>query len=76
MMGALLAYTPFIDPLPLHDWWLALLGPLVVVIAMVYKTLKLPSLERLWFEVARLSVLIIAAMAAAAVVLYYITEWL
>jgi len=75
-LHALLAYTPFLDPLPLYDWWLVLLVPLVVAIAVVYKTLKLDALDRLWQEVGRLVVTILAAMAAAAVVLYYITDWL
>lgn len=75
-MTALLAYTPLLDPLPLHDWWLALLPPLAFAIALVYKTLKLASLERLWPEVGRLTVTIVLAMIGAAIVLYYITEWL
>lgn len=71
-----LAYRPFLDPLPVHHLWLALLVPLTLAIALVYKALRLPTLERLWSETARLTVTIIASMAAAAIVLYYITEWL
>jgi len=76
VIDCLLAYRPFLDPLPLHDWWLALLLPLTLAIAVVYKTLKLESLERLWPEVARLTGTIVLALAGAAVALYYVTEWL
>ncbi|MEX2673019.1 MAG: hypothetical protein WD294_13020 [Phycisphaeraceae bacterium] len=65
---AVLAYRPFLDPLDLHDHWLWLLPPLAFVIALVYKTLKLPHLDHLWPQTFRLTgvILLVAALAAGA----------
>ena len=40
-----LAYTPFIDPINAHDWWYLLLVPLALGIAVVYKAVRMPTLE-------------------------------
>jgi len=40
-----LAYTPLLDPLPYQPYWLVMLVPLVLAIALVYKTIKLPDGE-------------------------------
>lgn len=64
-----LGWRPLLEPLPVDDVWMWLLIPLTIVIATVYKTLKLPDLSRLPREVLRLTCLIIFSMVAAAVVL-------
>jgi hypothetical protein len=69
-------YRPFLDPLAVDDEWLLLLIPLVVVISVVYKTIKLEDLSRLPRQAALLSAQIIAFMAAAAAVLWGLTEWM
>jgi hypothetical protein len=45
MREFVLAYTPLLDPLPYEPYWLVLLLPLVLAIALVYKTIKLPDRE-------------------------------
>lgn len=72
----LAAWRPLLDPLDLHHPWhaIALLVPLVVAIAVVYKALKLPSLQRLVGETARLSFYIVALMAMAAAILWFVVE--
>jgi hypothetical protein len=72
-LPATLAWRPFLEPLPLHDPWFALLIPLVLVIALVYKTLKLPDLADLPGATARLTGLILLALALAAATLYLLT---
>lgn len=69
-----LAYKPFLDPLPLDRWWLALLPPLVLAIAIVYKTIKLDDLSQLPRQVLRLSAQILCVMALAAAGLWLLTE--
>jgi len=64
-----LGWRPFLEPLPVDDLWMWLLIPLTIAIATVYKTLKLDDLNRLPWEIARLSTLIVLSMLAAAVVL-------
>ena len=65
-----LGYRPFIDPLPIDDFWLALLLPLVLAIAVVYKTIKLDDLSRLASQSAYLAAQIVAFMIIAAGVLW------
>jgi hypothetical protein len=68
------AWRPILDPLPLQSYWLALLLPLAVAIAVAYKTLKLPDLRHLPRQAAQLTVLIVVFMIIAAVALWLITE--
>ncbi|MCX5661869.1 MAG: hypothetical protein NTW19_19500 [Planctomycetota bacterium] len=69
-----LGYRPFLDPLPLETYWLLLMPPMAIAIALVYKTIKLDSLEQLPRQAALLAVQIVAFMAMAAVGLWLITE--
>ncbi len=71
-----LAWRPFLDPLWLPGrWlWLLLFPPIAVTIAIVYKTIKLPDLSRLPWEVARLSAMIVGFMAAIGLVVWLVAE--
>jgi len=71
-----LAWRPFIEPIDLHQpehaTWLVV--PLVLAIALVYKALKSPSLDRLFVESMKLGVYILVLMALAAGILTLIVE--
>ncbi len=67
-------WRPFLDPLPLDSHYLLFLIPLVVVIAVVYKTIKLDDLSALPKAALVLSIQIITFMALAAIALWLITE--
>jgi hypothetical protein len=67
-----LAYTPFIDPLPIWspDWmWILLLIPLCAAVAIVYKTVKCGAVHRIGREALVLFITIVVCMFAAAVAL-------
>lgn len=74
----LLAYTPFIDPLPYHGnaGWVWLFIPLTVLVSTAYKTIKVDRLEHVPKQAATLSVQIILLMSLAAAVLWAVTEML
>jgi hypothetical protein len=62
-----LAYIPFINPInAFHVWWFMLLVPMALGISMVYKALKLASLEQYWRQVTMMTVQILIGMAALA----------
>lgn len=63
------AYRPFLDPLPVWDYWPALLVPLTVAVAVVYKSIRCATMRRVPAEAAKATAWIIGGMAAAAVVL-------
>lgn len=65
-MTPLLAYRPFLEPLPIDAAWLWLCVPLVLGVAIVYKTIKLPTLEKLPQESALLATQVLLFMALGA----------
>jgi hypothetical protein len=72
---ATLGWVPFYDYqrlVNLHDHWLWLMIPLALAIAIVYKTLKLPTLDHLVREVVRLAATIVLFMALIGAVLWLI----
>lgn len=71
-LATALAYRPFLDPLPVDDFWLVLLIPLVFAIALVYKAIKLDDFSHLWRHTALLALQIAGFMGLAAIVLWVV----
>lgn len=72
MSGTAVAFTPFLDPLPIWspDWmWALLLIPLCAGVAVVYKAVKCENVKRIPREALILFVTIILGMALAAATL-------
>ena len=68
----IVAFTPFLDPLPIWspDWlWAVLLIPLCAAVAVVYKTIKCGTISRIGREALVLFVTILLGMGLAAVAL-------
>ena len=72
-IALVLAFRPFLDPLPTlaGDW---LLVPLIVAIAVVYKTIKLDDLSRLPREATILTAQIAVFMILAGAALWLLVE--
>ena len=69
------AYVPFVDPIDaFHQWWYLLLVPLSFGISVIYRALKMPSLDRYWRAVALMTAQIVLAMAALAVGLVVLVQ--
>lgn len=69
-MMTLLAYIPFVHPINLfHDWWYLLLVPLSFGISVIYKALRLPTLDGFWQHVGIMTAQIVLAMIGLAVFL-------
>lgn len=66
---SVLAYTPFVTPLPIWDWWLLTLIPLCLGVAIVYKAMKTEDLSKLPKQSFLIALWIVGGMGAAAVVL-------
>lgn len=69
-----LGFRPFLEPLPIDQYWMLLLIPLAAGISVVYKTIKTDRLEKIPRESTVLTAQIIAFMALAALALWLITE--
>ena len=63
-----LAYRPFLDPAPVDRYWLWFLPPLIVVGALVYRTIKTETLvglpRRAGYLAFQISVFMVLAAAA------------
>jgi len=69
-----LGMLPLHYPLHLDRCWLVLLLPLIIVISVVYKTIKIPDLSKLPQQAAVLTLQIILFMALVAAALWLISE--
>ena len=69
-----LAYRPFLDPIPLDGYWMLMLLPIALAISIIYKCTKLKDLSQLPRQAATMTVQIVVFMAAAAAVIWTITE--
>lgn len=75
-MTTLVAYIPFLYPLNVfHELWYLLLLPLAFGISVIYKAVRLHTLERFWREVAVMTLQIVLAMIILAVALVVLVVW-
>ncbi len=74
MIGAL-AYVPFLEPIrALQEAWYLLLVPLSFGIAVIYRALKLPTLDHYWRAVGTMTLQILLWMAALAAGLVVVVQ--
>ena len=75
MMMGLLAWIPFVEPMPSPgSWWPLFLIPLSVGISAVYKAVRLQRLDHYAREVAIMTGQIIGAMLVLAIVLGVVVQ--
>ena len=73
----LLGYIPFVNPLNIfHEWWYLLLIPLSFGISVVYKAVRLPSLDEFWRHVLVMTAQIVLAMIGLALCLVILVVFL
>ena len=72
--GSTAGYQFFHEPMPIEKYWLLLVVPLVAVISIVYKTIKLKDLSQLPRQSLFLMTQILAFMMMAAAALWLLTE--
>jgi hypothetical protein len=72
----LLAYRPFLDPMPVWNYWFVLIVPLCAAVAIVYKSMKCRSINQVPREAGAIILWIIGGFSAAAVVLMGLVNWL
>ncbi len=75
-MMYLLAYRPFIDPLPMPAgaWWLTLV-PMAVFIAIAYKAVKRKSLTGFWKSAGMMAAQIVLFISLAGFGVHALVEW-
>ncbi|MFW5682634.1 MAG: hypothetical protein ACOC1G_06475 [Phycisphaeraceae bacterium] len=71
---ALLAWRPFLDPIDVTGYRLWLMLPLILVVAVVYKAIKIDDLRKLPKQATVLFLQIFAFMVLALIALWLLTE--
>jgi hypothetical protein len=71
-----LAFSLFLDPLPVWDNWPWLLIPLTIGVSIVYKSIKCKSMATVPREAAGITFWILGGMMLAAGVLWGVVEFL
>ena len=76
MIGVLAdGYIPFLDPISaVHVWWYLLVIPLSFGVSVIYRALRVPSLDHFWRGVGVMTVQIVVAMVALAILLLILVE--
>ncbi len=75
MSGLVLSWRPFLDPIDaFHVYWWALLVPLSLGVAVVYKAVRLRSLDHYVRHVFVLTTQIVAAMIALGIAVHLFVE--
>jgi hypothetical protein len=69
-----LAWRPLLDPMPIDAYWLWLLAPMVVAVAVIYKAIKIDDLAQLPRQAASLAIQFVVLMALAAAALWLLSE--
>ena len=77
-MTALLAtYIPFLYPMhSVHHWWYLLMVPLAFGVSMIYKAIRLHSLDRYWRQVVIMTVQVIAGLIGLAIALGILVQFI
>ncbi|XAL98146.1 hypothetical protein OT109_11115 [Phycisphaeraceae bacterium D3-23] len=75
MLDLLLAYRPFLEPAPIDRYWLWLLPPLVLGVAIVYRTIKSDDLSEVPRRAAYLTFQVAVFMVAAALALWVVLRF-
>lgn len=74
LLPCVVAWRPFLDPMDLHDVWALMLAPLAFGIAVVYKAVRLKTLDRYWPSVGVMTLQIVGGMVALAAGFYLLVE--
>ena len=70
----LLAWRPFIDPINIHEVWFLAIVPLALGISLVYKAIRVKTMDRYWYNVWSMTVQVVVGMFALAVAFYVLVE--
>lgn len=65
---------PFIQPLPVWDYWWALIVPLVAGVGLVWKSMKCQHVKQIPGQTAAISLWILVGFALVAGVIYVIAQ--
>ncbi len=68
-------YIPFLNPIhAIHVWWYLLLVPLSFGVSVIYRALRVSSLDHFWRGVGIMTLQIVVAMVALAILLIILVE--
>jgi hypothetical protein len=70
-----LAWRPFLDPINIHELWWALLVPMALGVSVVYKAVRVKTMDHYWREVVIMTAQIVLAMIMLGAAVYVFIEF-
>jgi hypothetical protein len=76
-LSVVLAYRPFLDPIPMADgvWWLTIV-PMAVLISVAYKAVRKPTMEGFWRSALSMATQIVVFVSLAGLGVHALVEWI
>ena len=69
-----LAWRPFLDPIDAHGWWFLLVVPMSFGIAVVYRAVRVHTLQGYWRRVLTLTAQIVISMILLGIASYLFVQ--
>ena len=69
-----MGWRPFLDPINVHELWWMLLIPMALGVSVVYKAVRVKTMERYWREVGVMTAQIVLAMILLGAGVYVFIE--
>jgi hypothetical protein len=69
-----LLYTPFIDPINIHQYWYLFLFPLALGVSVAYKAVRIPDIKLLPRHALTMTAQIVLAMIALGAASYLFVQ--
>lgn len=70
----ILAWAPFVEPMPVWDYWWVLLVPLCAGLAVVYKSIRCDDMRRVPREATAIFLTILVGLVAAALAFWTLVK--
>ncbi|MEO1128715.1 MAG: hypothetical protein AAFX05_03290 [Planctomycetota bacterium] len=76
LLGQSTGFRPFLEPLPLHEWWWITLIPMALLTSIAYKAVRMPQPKgaRYVRSVGIMAAQIVIAMVVISLLLYVLVE--
>jgi hypothetical protein len=76
LLGQSSGFRPFLEPLPLHEWWWITLVPMALLTSIAYKAVRMPHPRGVRYvrSVGIMTAQIVIAMMVISVILYLLVE--
>ena len=73
-MSGVLAWVPFVDPIPLGSWWWAALIPMAFLLGVGYKAVRARRMAFYWQEVVQMGSVVLIGLVGLGALSWLIVD--